>query len=143
MSHYGDMMWINLDKKQYLERSSYIYVFVLFRYGGTNLPALRIAGAPSRFRGRSTQTLRTLRDQVGIPNRHLYTRDSGALWEACRENCIIFHACASARLPDSKIASLLREGSEGRKEGRRKMPSANDEGKKGGTGCKRGCCCAR
>ncbi|KAK1127020.1 hypothetical protein K0M31_004634 [Melipona bicolor] len=30
--------------------------------------------------------------RVGIPNRHLYTRDSGSLWEACRENCVIFHA---------------------------------------------------
>lgn len=29
--------------------------------------------------------------RVGIPNRHLYTRDSGSLWEACRENCVIFH----------------------------------------------------
>lgn len=40
-------MWINLDKKQYLER---VRTFsFLFRYGGTNLPALRIAGAPSGF----------------------------------------------------------------------------------------------
>lgn len=34
----------------------------------------------------------TVGGRVGIPNRHLYTRDSGSLWEACRENCVIFHA---------------------------------------------------
>lgn len=118
MSHYGDMMWINLDKKQYLER---VHTFSFY-----SVTAERIyRHCELREHPVDSRTInampRTLRDQVGIPNRHLYTRDSDALWEACRENCIIFHACASARLPDSKIASLLWEG---RKEGRKKkMPS--------------------
>lgn len=130
-------MWINLDKKQYLER---VYTFAFYFVTAERIYRhceLREHPVDSRT---SSATPRTLRDQVGIPNRHLYTRDSGALWEACRENCIIFHACASARLLDSKIASLLREGrkeknAEWRAKERRKE-QAQDAG-----GCVS--CCAR
>lgn len=46
-------------------------------------------------------------DGLGIPNRYLYTRDSGSLWEACRENCVIFHSSRALPCPIQKLARHL------------------------------------
>ena len=64
---------------------------------------------------------------MGIPNRHLYTRDSGSLWEACRENCVIFHARERSldRFKNSRVTFGPAAGQ-----------GQSEEGDAGGTRCR-------
>lgn len=124
-------MWINLDKKQYLER---VYTFTFYFVTAERIYRhceLREHPVDSRA---INATPRTLRDQVGIPNRHLYSRDSGALWEACRENCIIFHACASAFARFKNRVSPS-----GRKEGEKCRVKGEGKEERTSAGCRRMC----
>lgn len=93
-------------KKKRKEKKWNVYLAVVYAFAN-NWRIYFVACHPLDSRKLGTMAGTQRGDGLGIPNRYLYTRDSGSLWEACRENCVIFHSSRALPCPIQKLARHL------------------------------------